>query len=206
MERDITCYCGHEFKADFPEEIDLAMQPQTCEQILSGSFMSITCEQCGKELKPEFPVYLYDTAGGLDLYFIPEVERGAFLGGRSEYTAARVAIGYPEFREKCAIYSHKLDDRIVEVLKYLLYEKSEQPDAVTIYFEGLQEGSLEFRIFGMKEDEVGITRIPERLYRKIEDELEERLSTEPFATITQPPYVSVQKIDMEVEPEEGEEQ
>jgi hypothetical protein len=202
MKRDITCYCGHEFEADFPEEIDISRQPEVCEQVLSGTFMSVTCEQCGKELKPEFPVYIYDSGDNFELYFIPEIERGAYMSGRSSYAAGRVAIGFPEFREKCAIYQNKLDDRVVEILKYLLYEKTEDPESVTIYFESLQGGSLEFRIFGMKESEVGITRVPERLYRKVEAELDKRIQEEPFATITAPPYVSVQKISIEDEGEE----
>jgi hypothetical protein len=206
MEREITCYCGHKFTADFPEEIDVAMQPETCEQVINGTFMTITCEKCGKELKPEFPVYLYDSGDGLSIYFIPEIERGSYMSGRSGYSADRVAIGFPEFREKCAVYQHKLDDRIVEILKYLLYEKTDDPEAVTIYFETFQEGSLEFRVFGIRENEVGITKVPERLYRKVEEELEQRLQEEPFATIAAPPYVSVQKISIEDEEEaEGEE-
>ncbi len=202
MQRDITCYCGHEFKADFPEEIDISMYPEVCEQIISGTFMSVTCEKCGKELKPEFPVYFYNSGDTLDLYFIPEIERGAFMSGRSSYQASRVAIGFPELREKCSIYQSKLDDRIVEILKFLLYEKAENPEEVTIYFETLSDGSLEFRIFGMKDDEMGITHVPERLYRKVESELDQRLQEEPFATITTPPYVSVQNISIDTEEEE----
>jgi hypothetical protein len=48
-----------------------------------------------------------------------------------------------------------------------------------------------FHAVGLKEDEVGVLRVPVELTGKVAGQLEERGRQEPYATILKGPYVSV---------------
>ncbi len=194
--------CGHTFESDFPEELDIAESPGLLEEIIKGSFLTVNCEKCDTCLRPEFPLRITgfsDAKGGYsDVMFIPELERDSFLLGKRDYTGGRVVIGRPELMEKASVYHSSLDDRALEILKYLLLEKMESRDDVKIYYFETEAEEIRFQIFGLKQDEVGITKIPMDLYRRVEADIPKRLKEEPFREILMPPYVSVSKISMEV--------
>jgi hypothetical protein len=200
MKRELTCHCGETVEADFPEEVDISSMPETIEEILNGSFLSVTCGSCGELLKPEFSTHIYDSGGRLNLYYLPELERTRYLAGKVETDADRVAIGFPELREKILMFSRGLDDRAVEILKFMLLEKIEDPDQADITLVELSErDELVFHIEGIKEDEVGVSKVPMDLYNKIWNSLDERLQEEPFSSIAEGQYVSIHKISIEDE-------
>jgi hypothetical protein len=194
--------CGNTFDSDFPEELDIAETPGLLEEIMKGAFLTVTCEKCGIHLRPEFPLRITGFTGAKgaysDIMFIPELERDSFLFGKRDYSGDRVVIGRPELMEKTSVYHSSLDDRALEVLKYLLLEKMDSRDDVKIYYFETMEEEITFQIYGLKPNEVGITRIPMDLYRRVEADIPRRLKEEPFREILMPPYVSVSKISMEV--------
>lgn len=196
--RKIPCYCDNEIEVEVPEQIDLEESPEKLTEILDGSFMSFKCDQCGKVLKPEFPVHVFDKSKHIDLYLLPELERGAFDRGKADFKIedavnGRVVIGYPELLEKLKIARAGLDDRVLEVLKFYLLEKLDADDSARIYYFAHAGDQIEFHIYGMKEDEVGISKMPRRIYDSIQESIEIRSSEDPFKSILEPPYVSVQK-------------
>lgn len=204
MKRELTCFCGNTIETDFPEEIDISKRPETLEEIINGGFMSVTCDSCGKILKPEFRSRIYDSSGAVDIMFFPELERTRYLAGKTESNAERVAIGFPELREKILAVKHKLDDRAVEILKFFLLEKVENPGEVSVTLVDIEqrdeeEKSLVFHIRGLKEEEIGVPKVPIDLYNRIIDSLEERLSGEPFNSFATGQYVSINKISIEDE-------
>ncbi|MFO7849652.1 MAG: CpXC domain-containing protein [Spirochaetia bacterium] len=198
MKREITCRCGETLETDFPEQMDISKNPETIDKILNGTFMSIKCSSCGAVLKPEFTTKIIDSGGKVDITFFPELERTRYLSGLSSTDTRRVAIGFPELREKFLLFKKNLDDRVVEIIKFLLLEKVEEPDEVTITMVDFDEGEqLVFHIEGIKEKEVGVSRIPIHLYNRVADSLEKRLEEEPFAQIADGQYVSINKISIE---------
>lgn len=200
MKREIQCHCGNTIETDFSEEIDLVKHPETIDEIINGTFMSVTCDTCGAVLKPEFRTHIYDSSGRIDITFLPELERTAYLAGRVQADSERVAVGFSELREKILILKADLDDRAVEILKFLLLEKSENPEEVNIILVEIQEeNELVFHLHGMKKDEVGVTSIPFHLYRKVYESLDERVAEEPYSSIAQGQYVSINKITIEDE-------
>ena len=96
----ITCFCHHVMAIDETETQDLEKNPGIYEKILTGSFQNICCPQCGTLLKPEIKTHFVDPPKGLDLLFLPEKERSAFLLGEITCSQPRVVIGYPELVEK----------------------------------------------------------------------------------------------------------
>ena len=205
MQRETLCYCGHTVSHDFPERLDLSKERGAVDEILDGTFLQITCDACGEVLKPDFPILLEKVpypAGTLSIEYFPEPERVRYLSGKLSSQADRVVIGYPELREKIFIFKSLLDDRAVEILKFLLLEKADTADPLTILLEDCTDEQLSFYIYGLKEKEVGVTTLPMDIYQKVLETLDERMQNEVYAQITDPPYVSINKISLE----EGEEQ
>ena len=198
MKRQLVCFCEHAFEAEVPEVVDLGAEPEIEEAIVEGEFLTIRCPGCGKLLKPEYPVRVEGSAGGLSYFLIPELERGTFLRGASQYDlkgAARVVIGYDELAEKIRIKRQGFDDRVIELVKYYLLNKVlegyEGEREVRILFSRREGETLVFHAMGLKEDEVGVLRVPVGTVEKAAGQLEERQSREPYATILRGPYVSV---------------
>ena len=194
----ITCKCENSVEVQHPETYDLSGQPEVVDEVLSGRFLTLECPHCGAKLKPELQVVFIDPKQGLDLMLIPEKERGRYLLNPDLYkNHERVVIGYAELVEKIRGYRAGLDDRTIEIIKYYLYRKSGGDSSVTVRFGGMENHELLFEIHGMRDDEVGIARISQAFYDKMEHELPEKETEEPFCTILAPPYVSLSKVDLE---------
>ena len=121
MKRRIVCFCEHGFDTDVPDTVDLGKEPEVEQAILDGEFLSIRCPNCGKVLKPEFPVLIEDPQAENSVFLVPELDRSAFFRGSLAYSireANRVAIGYEELAEKFLLKRYDLDDRVVEIVKY----------------------------------------------------------------------------------------
>jgi len=195
-----------------PDTVDVQADPQVIQRILEGSFMQVKCDSCGKNLKPDFPVHFKNlTIAGklLDLDYLPELERTQFFRNKIDISAQRVAIGYTELREKILVSAHDLDDRALEILKFLLAEKALDKDTnehagknISIILNNVENGRLEFYLYGLKDDEVAVPRIKLDLYNKVLESMPERLENELYREIVQPPYVSINKISIESDEEE----
>jgi hypothetical protein len=141
--------------------------------------------------------------------FESEVPDEAFYRGTLSYPVAevdRVAIGYDELVEKLRIREAKLDDRVVEVLKYYLLQKAlehyEGEAEVRLLFHSREEAGLVFHAIGLKEGEVGVLRVSTQMAQKAAAQLEQKLREDPFSLILKGPYVSINKLATE-SPEDG---
>lgn len=194
----ISCYCDNEIEVEVPDAIDLAKHPEKEREILDGSFLSFRCSHCGKILKPEFPMHIVHKEKHLELFFLPELDRGAFSRGKAHYTLndstrGRVVIGYPELVEKLKILRDNLDDRIIEIIKFYLLERADTPDTVRAYYFAKTADAIELHVYGIREEEVGISKVPLHVYEQIAGELDQKATEDPFNSILEPPYVSTQK-------------
>jgi len=202
--KKITCLCENEFAVDIPELVDLAEQPETLNSILVGDFMSIECPKCGKILKPEFPFRLIDKQKGLDMFFIPELDRIPYLMGKIDYNTGspgRVVIGYLELVEKLTIFIDDMDDRVIESIKYYLVQKAVQTadneEDILIYYKSKKDDILTFHISGLKKDEIAVSKMNMDMYNKIVAEIDSKSTSEPFCNFLTPPYVSINRIYIE---------
>jgi hypothetical protein len=205
VKRRIVCFCEHSFDADISITVDLGREPEVEQEIISGEFLSIRCPKCGKVLKPEFPVLIEDPEAENSIFFVPELDRGAFYRGTLTYSlreANRVAIGYEELVEKFLLKRYNLDDRVVEIVKYYLLSKIMEDYSgeteLRILFSKQEGQTVFFNALGLKKDEVGVLKVPAETLRKVEAQLEEKKQREPFSEILKAPYVSVNKLYYDV--------
>jgi hypothetical protein len=205
--RRIACFCEKVFEADLPAVVDLAERPEAADEVLRGEFMAVSCPACGKRLTPEFPCRFTGVSAGaqgtLELALVPEADRVAWLAGRMDKevgTADRVVIGVPELAEKLAIFRAGLDDRVVEMLKFLLVTRPGAEAAgrdVVVTFSRADGDRLVFHLAGLREGEVAVARLERTLHDRMLAELATRLGEEPWKDFCTPPYVSVRRVDQE---------
>ncbi len=193
--KHIYCNCGNEIQIDFPESFNLAQDPDIVNNILDGSFMSVRCEKCETLVKPEIPARIMDKKRGIDIVFRPDTERIQFLQGSLDLPETeRVVFGYHELEEKILIFTNDLHDKAIEIVKYFYIKKAGPGKDLDIYLNAVEETALQFRIHGLKEDEIGITKIGKDFYTTIENDLETIIIKENISEAVTPPYVSIKKI------------
>lgn len=192
-----TCFCDFPITMEVPDEIDLRENPETGKAIRDGTFLSTTCENCGKLLKPEFPLRITDKSRGIDIFLIPEDKRSAFLTGREKFPPAdRIVIGIPELLEKITIYENELDDRALELIKFYLLQKAGK-DSIELYFHKKKENSLILHIHGLKPKEIGVTKIPMSVYEKAKISVNTKKYDNAVEESLSPPYISVKPLSIE---------
>ena len=109
----------------------------------------------------------------------------------------RTVIGYRELIEKMTIHRSSLDDRIIEMIKFYIYTKATDEDGdkeIKIYFHKKEKDRLVFYIEGLEKDNIGISKIEQAVYNKIEREIDQKQEQKPYSSFLDPPYVSINKI------------
>lgn len=195
--KKINCYCGANFEIEVKEKIDLLTEKEITDQIINNKFMIYSCPSCSKILRPEFRVEF--SGKDINITMIPEIERDSMLAGNIMVNTKQVVIGFQELREKFIILNFKYNDKIIELIKLFLLEKINPKLDVNILFSNFENGELIFHIYGLKENETGISKIPEHIYNDINNNLEERLKAPGIKDMLSLPYRSVNKIRTEVQ-------
>jgi len=199
--KTITCLCENTFDVDIPDEIDLDGDAVQLDKIRSGGFLSFSCPACGKTLKPEFPLKVKSANLALSLLMIPEDERMTFYRGKYDVPSGyECVIGYPELLDRVRAVADGFDHRAIEVMKYIFLSKAEDSDPSAqpfIFSHGIEDGSLSFHVHGLKDGNVAVVKAPRKLYEMTLKDLPSKSKEEPFDAILKPPYVSVNRLDME---------
>lgn len=196
MERIIECSCENEITTNFPEVYNLDENPEIEAAILDGSFLNVTCDDCNRTLKLELPVHIIGDSKNINIYLAEEKYRNTFLLGKYDFpSCSRIVFGYQELYEKFLLAKNNLEDGFVEIIKYRLIEKHGSNESMEIYFHALEEGAIVFHVYGLRENEVGVVKIPFSAYEKIAESRDEY--AEDFEILLTPPYVSVKKIRSE---------
>lgn len=203
--KSLTCPCETVFEADIPDTVDLDEKPEALADILNGTFLSASCPNCGNLVKPDLAVRVLSPGRGLDVQVIPELDRWAFYRGAIELPkGAEAVIGYRELAERVRALRDGLSPQALEMIKYLLLARAEQdnPEAqIVIEYAGRGDSGLEFDVWGLKEGQAGVLRIPEELYRKMLSELPDKAAEDPFARIFAGSYRSIRVLEADSEEE-----
>lgn len=200
--RKLTCHCEQVFNVDIPEVVNLDSNPEIIGQICDGSFLTCICPACNAVLHTDLETRFEWPSKKTTIVLIPEIDRFSFLSGNIHAIKdASVVIGYPELADRIAVLTANLAPLAIESVKYHLAVKAREtnPDAkLTILFEKLNENKdLEFHIHGLKKDEVAVTVIPLRIYQSIKDDSEKNPDSEPYSSLQNGSYLSIQNILIE---------
>jgi len=198
MKKRIPCICENSFTVEISDEIDLDRDGGYLEQIQNGTFYNFTCPSCGKNNKPEFPISLTWPSKGLKFEVIPELDRGEFYQRKKtpaekNQVLPETIIGYPEMAERLTVIRDGYDPVPVEAIKYNLQLKAEEqyPDnEMEIWYFASAEGSLEFHILGIKENEVAVMKVPVSTYERTLNDYKSNPKAEIFKALRFRTYLS----------------
>ncbi len=201
MKRRVTCHCEQKIDFDTPEVYDAAPGSPTREAIVDGTFLTITCDRCGEEIRPELEATLHD--GERTVVLVPEARRNSFLLGALRIPKdAAVVVGFGELRERMIVLDAGLRVDVVEALKYQILRKAGPRTDLRIFCVESTSNELVFHIHGLRDDdEVAVMRVPRSAYDRATADMRLKANEEPYRTILSPPYVSINKI--ELDPEEA---
>ena len=192
------CFCGNEIEIDYKDSYNLDKEKDVLEKIMDGSFLTIECKFCNTILKPEYRISF--TFSKTDILMIPEKDSVQFLLGKLELPKTdRVVLGFRELVEKIKILQAGLDDSVVEIVKFYILEKIDTDKEIQIEYQKMENNELTFYIYGLKEDEVGISKLPSDFYEEVKKTLPKIKNDEPYSYILEGPYISVNKIELENE-------
>lgn len=195
--RTIVCSCDASFDADLPDSIDLDAQPEQKEALLSGSFITVVCPSCGRKLKPEFALKVTWVSRGLSIQVIPEMERPELSEMGKQKTDSLFVVGYAELADRIAVVSAGLEPAAIEALKYYLLLKAAEADPnaeASAWFHSADADSIDFHVHGLRPGEVAVSKIPRSLYERTLAEYKAHPGNEPFRSIRNGNYISVQNL------------
>ena len=68
---DVTCACGHTFKAELYQSANVTLNPDLRKYILTGEMNIATCPECGAHFHVEMPFLYHDMAKGEMIWVYP---------------------------------------------------------------------------------------------------------------------------------------
>lgn len=196
--KKIICRCDAEVEVDAPDLLDLDADPALLARLAAGDSPSAVCPRCGAVVRAELPTRLRSVSRGVDIVVLPEMDRLAAYRGKADPAgSAEILLGYQELFERARMLRDGLDPSCVEALKYALQGKAEEtePSAdISVFYNGLSGGSLEFHIMGLKSGQAGVVRMPRPSYDRIVGDLPSMAAKEPFKAILAGRYRSIKKL------------
>lgn len=121
--------CRNRIELTIWDAVDADSSSAVSQAIISGEFFRHRCPQCGARINLEMPLLYSDAARDLKICLL---ERGkdlreglakldpTALGRVSDRSCTRLVHGNKDLSEKLSILQAGRDDRVIEVLKYLL--------------------------------------------------------------------------------------
>lgn len=166
----LTCpKCGRPFQAEIFHSMTAQDDPELAQKLYSDDYRSLfqtRCPKCGFEASLVFPVLFNDLYAGMMIQFDPDVEHRtqnlnefaekinrtrADMEKNGPYKPTyrfRFVSGLKEFKEKALIFRDGYDDRLIELVKMILFFKmfEQQPDIVIqeLYYAGRNRDTFVF--------------------------------------------------------------
>jgi hypothetical protein len=145
--------CGRAHKFGAWQSLNVTLDPTQKPRLLDGSLTRFTCEGCGHNADVVYPLLYHDMEKQLMFWLLPEGGPEGD-GGKSDpdelppamrktlgagYTFRRVG-SHNELREKIYVFDSGLDDRVIEVVKLILWEQmpeEQKPADAVLLFGGI---------------------------------------------------------------------
>jgi hypothetical protein len=149
----ICSKCGKPSKIPIWENINVDLNPELKEKVVDGSLFLVSCPYCSFQQRVECPVLYHDQTRKYVVWWFPKDSNGKqnytdeeinqFIPIISGYRL-RIVATLNELREKIFIFDHTLDDRVIEILKFMVWKEYLETKGVKpndIFFSNSPEGS-----------------------------------------------------------------
>lgn len=185
IETIICPKCGQENKIIVWDSLNGDLDPEAKEKLLNGTLFRFKCTKCGYESNVEYNLLYHDMKNNVMVYLVhPDVVDKTIqeminlektLPVKMRGYKKRVVCDQNELREKAIIFDNGLDDRVVEIIKFIYLIKVQQQfpekviEAVYMMFSD-EKMTLHFFM-----GETKVIDIPKELYDGICKDFEEKL-------------------------------
>lgn len=201
---EVTCpECNKTQKVKVWDSINVNLDPEQKENIMSGKLFEFTCDECGFTTRVQYPCLYHDMDKSLMIYCIPNFSADT---KSLDKMLNRLKIDSPEhsmenykFRivkdtnkllEKIRIFDEELDDRVIEIIKIVnrafFLKKYPDKEIEDILFNKNSEGSY-ISEFLIKDGNIAFMPISQEMIDVILDKhkelLEEKNKEEGFSLI-----------------------
>ncbi|MBQ9344395.1 MAG: CpXC domain-containing protein [Kiritimatiellae bacterium] len=140
----ISCpYCGREQAVELYDVIRAEEDPETRVALLKGQVNRVTCGACGRSFRIDKPLLYQDRDAGLFLQYDPLVNGRSLPEAEATLAAAQkqlasllpegirtpemfLVVEWPELIERIFTEEEGLDARLVEHVKYIMYQQNPQ--------------------------------------------------------------------------------
>ena len=175
----ITCpHSKNESERKPLSSINIDRTPEMRAKVQDLSCFRWRCPVCGATSLVMDPCLYHDLSGQFMIWLREDTPERADFDPLAGYTL-RWVVDFNAFREKINILERGLDDRAVEIMKYLLLAQLPQDlDVVELLFHDLDTRTAEFRFVAVLSDGVEqYISMPGAVYQKIAQDVQERLFT-----------------------------
>lgn len=140
-EYTISCpQCQHEHDVRLSDKLDANARPDLKERLLENTFNRIECKSCGFVFRADMPVLYTDLEREIIIHWMPlhrqtlaELQQG-FAESQEELRKElpegtpvprlQLVLSRVELIERIFVLEEKLDERLIEYVKYLIYQNN----------------------------------------------------------------------------------
>lgn len=175
VKQTVSCpKCGKDIEFTMWQSINNEMS-FAIKDIISGKLFEVECKNCGLRTHVNYPILVNDMEHDVMIWYtypdgIEETEK-ALVSMKKMYNGhLRIVTDQADLREKVAIFSADLDDRIIEVLKAIVMAQVQDQladkDVQGVYY--ISDENLRFEI--VYDGGSGYIPVNMELYDKVSEE------------------------------------
>lgn len=191
----VTCpKCNKIKKVKIWDSINIDLDPEEKENIISGKLFNFVCDECGFTTRVQYPCLYHDMDKNLMIYCIPDFSgdtkildemlnklKSDSLENSMKNYQFRVVKDTNKLAEKIKIFDEELDDRVIEIIKIInrsfFLKKYPEKEIEEILFNKNSEGSYIAQIL-IKDGTVAFMPISEEMMDVILEKHKELLKEE----------------------------
>lgn len=196
-EEFITCSnCGAKCLMTIFDSINVTLEPELKQKLIDWELFKFTCETCKHSVLLNYEVLYHDMVHGLLLQYVPETgnkdkaiemfenvismaedSEDTFSAFSSDYYQVRVVFEMETFVEKAQIYTAGFDDRLIEIMKYIIAPAEDEDISFTYDHMVFTEVGPENYQFMFIDDRraVASVKFDKEFYEQLESDFAEKL-------------------------------
>jgi TPR repeat protein len=160
--------------------VNVTVDPELKEKVLSGELFLFTCPHCGKKANLAMPLVYHDMERQVLIqlchseeeakkYCLHDDDRDAMSEMAKEGYSFRVVVGLNALKEKILVFDAGLNDIVVELFKSIMLS-SDDAEFDKIFFTRIEDDNLIFEGFKSKNWEGQVFAFPLEEFKKLEQD------------------------------------
>ena len=175
--------CGNEIETVSVSSVNISAESQDERKEVLGKKLNIcVCEKCNAHIEVGTPMLYHDAQNAFMVYYVPSMTIDVVkneLNNIKEslqktteslgYNYLRIVNSYDSLIEKIIIAEAGLDDRVVELVKIILYGQMQGKKINAVYYDSTKEDKMVFLV--LEEGNPHLVAIKADSYKVIEEKV-----------------------------------